>query len=147
MLQTPFPPHKPYVSQISTGSCKPFHGPELKISVVLFLRITCGYPVGSRWNVYWPEAGSFSPFQDRKFCSFSSLTTRFPVSNNSATGFGTDLDVLAAQTASSLSLTSASWPPSFVIFKTAEDVSASGSSLFATQTTVLTGSFLYHIPM
>uniref|UniRef100_A0A6N2N5B5 Uncharacterized protein n=1 Tax=Salix viminalis TaxID=40686 RepID=A0A6N2N5B5_SALVM len=72
--------------------------------------------------------------------SSSSLTTRFPESKSSATGFLADLEVLEDQMM--LSLTRS---PSLVIFNTPDEL-VRGVSLLATQTTVMMDTLLYHIP-
>ncbi|KAG5597722.1 hypothetical protein H5410_038954 [Solanum commersonii] len=69
---------------------------------------------------------------------------QFPESNNCATGFCTDLDVLVDHTTLLLSLRRTRIPGSMT-FKIPV-VLVRGVSLFATHTTVLTDMFLYHIP-
>lgn len=77
--------------------------------------------------------------------SFISLTTRFPESKSCAIGLFVGLEVFEDQMIVFLSF-KMERIPGFVNFKT-PDLLGTGVSLFATQTTVFVGIFLYHMPM
>ncbi|KAG2675852.1 hypothetical protein I3760_12G026000 [Carya illinoinensis] len=77
--------------------------------------------------------------------SLVSRTTRFPESKSCTTGLTTSWVCLDDQSTLPTPSTTTMFPRSLIL-KVPEDEFESGLSLFATQTTVLTGIFLYHIP-
>ncbi|KAG6721617.1 hypothetical protein I3842_03G120400, partial [Carya illinoinensis] len=91
-----------------------------------------------------PES-KFDPIFISGLISLVSQTTRFLESKSCTTGLTTSWVCLDDQSTLPTPSTTTMFPRSLIL-KVPEDEFESGLSLFATQTTVLTGIFLYHIP-